>query len=146
MQEGGKVSESTEKEDKFYHIDIKWESPKGKKGTFDVKGMKKPKRNYNYVQDKTTWVEIKNIHGNEGWLYGKQDYISFEMFDKWVIVRRNNFCKKCEESITDKNIYHECPSECFKLYQRDGRKDVIMMVPMSFVLKNACKIINKSDS
>ena len=43
-QEGGKVSESTEKEDKFDHIDVKWEPPKGRKCTFDVKGMKKTKK------------------------------------------------------------------------------------------------------
>ena len=54
--------------------------------TYDVKAMKKINRSDNHPNENIHWVEIKNVHGNNGWLYGKADYIVFETEDYWITV------------------------------------------------------------
>jgi hypothetical protein len=72
------------------------------------------------------WLEIVNVKGNNGWLYGKSDYIAIE------IIELNAFCifpryelaeytNQFKQITTDKNDY-------YKLYTRQGRNDVIIKV------------------
>lgn len=71
------------------------------------------------------WVELRNVHGKPGWLYGGADYIAFDMNDMkgFAVVRRDELAEqvshvtKCE-FVSKHEARH-------KLYTREGRYDVI---------------------
>lgn len=142
---GGKVIESSVQEDVKKHIDLWYVSPdNGKKSSFDVKGLRKNERVDNVVSTENTWLEFINVKGDNGSLMGEQDYIAFEGLDKWYITRRKELYEQVCKKIVDSTVYNYNPKENYKLYQRKGRKDLITRVPMSFIIENSCKIINKS--
>lgn len=92
----------------------------------DVKGLKKVKRGDTTTNENFHWVEIKNVHGNKGWLYGKADFFAFELNDFWVIVPK----EELQQRIAMKTVktYYDEPTK-YGLYQRSGRKDVITIIP-----------------
>lgn len=92
---------------------------------FDVKGLKKISRSDNEVNENIHWVEIKNVNGLAGWLYGEATHFVFELIDYWLIIEKNNL----QEYIAKKTIkeYTEKPT-INKLYKRNGRKDIITLV------------------
>lgn len=141
---GGTVIESSVKDDIKKHIDLWYISSNNKKVSFDVKGLRKKKRNDKNFSTEYTWLELKNVKGENGSLMGEQDYIVFEHIDKWLITRRKVIYEKICEKIIDKTVYDYNPNKDYKLYQRKGRKDLIIRVPMSFIIENTCKIINKT--
>ena len=142
--EGGDIIKPTQDEDINDHIDRFWEKD-GKTCSFDVKGARKKSRQDNTVSYDTTWLEFKNVHGNNGSLLGRQNYIVFEMENKWAIVRRKQLLSAVTERIVDKTVYNQNPNENFKLYQRSGRKDLITRVPFSFIEENTVKYIMKNN-
>ena len=93
--------------------------------TYDVKAMKKINRSDNHPNENIHWVEIKNVHGNNGWLYGKADYIVFETEDYWFTVPT----PALQSLISKKTVkqYTEYPT-LYRLYTRKGRKDIITLV------------------
>lgn len=107
---------------------------------FDIKGMKKISRSDANVNPDIHWVEIENVHGKPGWLYGMADYISFETDDCWLIVKRDNLINMVESKlmmvITDE-------PEVYKMYRRRGRYDVLTMVPTEDLRKIKTKEIKK---
>lgn len=141
---GGTIIESSVKDDIKKHIDLWYVSSDNEKVSFDVKGLRKNKRNDKSFSFENTWLELKNVKGENGSLMGKQDYIAFEHIDKWYITRRKVIYEKICEKILDKTVYDYNPNQDYKLYQRKGRKDLIVRVPMSFIIENSCKIINKT--
>ena len=78
---------STEQEDITEHWDISTNIK------FDVKGLKKAKRSDGEPNENIHWLEIKNVNGDLGWVYGEADYFVFETIDYWVIVDKNNMAK-----------------------------------------------------
>lgn len=92
----------------------------------DIKGMKKVKRSDSEPNQNYHWVEVKNVHGNLGWLYGLADFFAFELEDFWVIVSKENLQKMIAEKVT--KTYYDEPT-IYGLYQRKGRSDVLTIVP-----------------
>ena len=88
-QEGGEVIKSNKKSDIYDHIDLVWIKD-FKNITFDVKAAKKSQRSDLYPDYNIHWIELKNVKGNPGWLFGKSDYIAFECKDFWLCVDRKN--------------------------------------------------------
>lgn len=91
--------------------------------TVDVKGNNTPEM---------IWIELKNIYGHDGWLYGDADYIAFDMntLGYFAMMRRYELVELCDRSVVHELVgkihaYH-------KLYTRAGRKDVITR----FILKD----------
>lgn len=71
------------------------------------------------------WVELRNVNGKPGWLYGGADYIAFDMVDMkgFAIVNRLDLynqviAKTKAEFVTKDKALH-------KLYTREGRHDII---------------------
>jgi hypothetical protein len=141
--EGGVVFPSSRNDDVVNHIDLYW-TKNNKTCSFDVKGARKKRRSDTSVSYDATWLELKNIAGQDGSLCGKEDYIAFEMQTTWMIVRRKELLKNLLLKITDNTIYRVNPNEDFKLYQRKDRKDVIVRVPYVFIMDNTVKIISKT--
>jgi hypothetical protein len=113
----GYTCEKTDKNTDIYeHIDFWIKKPDGTKTSVDVKGCNHPN---------VIWVEFKNVQGNDGWLYGKADYIAFDMpkVNGFVVVHRVGLLKECEKIVEKKFVSKSEATR--KLYQRDGRKDVI---------------------
>jgi hypothetical protein len=144
ISEGGILHPVSKTDDIKKHIDVIWsKSNNGKLCTFDVKGARKNKRSDKDITYDTTWLELQNVNGKPGSLYGEQDYFAFELEHKWVIVRREELLQALLNEIKDDTLYTINPQENFKKYQRKGRKDIIVRVPMSFIEKNSRKYISK---
>lgn len=121
IREMGRSVLATEKENKTEHWDVKLDVH------FDVKAIKKINRQDIAVNENIHWVEIKNIIGNNGWLYeGKTDYFSFETDQYWIIVSKVKLQSYIKEKC-QKREWTERP-ELYKLYRRSNRKDVITLV------------------
>ena len=114
------ISMSTKEEDMSEHWDVKIEFK------IDVKGIKNINMTDNNPNDNIHWVEIKNVKGKPGWLYGKANQFAFETQNMWVVVDKI----KLQEFIAIKLAGHPKSDkpELYKLYRRKDRLDYITMV------------------
>ena len=127
---GGKCEKSSEKEVIEDHIDIWWQSPKKGRIPIDVKGLKKNKRSDKTYDDSIQWLELQNVNGKPGWLYGKAEYIAFRTLSKIVFVKRSNALNFALEKIKGKEVVYDTPKECYVPYKRKkwGRDDLSLKV------------------
>jgi DNA-binding Lrp family transcriptional regulator len=125
---------ATKNENIFEHWDI---SDNGVK--YDVKAMKKFKRGDLNVTDRIHYIELKNVRGKDGWVYGKADYIAFETRAYWVIVSR----QKLAESINLADMGRSTFPQVYKLYGRTGREDLMTLVPTVDLIAMSERMIKK---
>ena len=125
---GGVCSKGTKLEDTRDHIDFWWTTPKGIKVSIDAKGLHRNKRHDTGFSD-NHWVEVRNVLGNDGWIYGKADYISFMAEDMIMFVRPSKLIAIYEEKVMGKEVVGKIPDETYIPYQRNGRNDVIFKMP-----------------
>lgn len=87
----------------------------------DVKGGNHPN---------TIWVEFKNVNGDAGWMYGKAEYIAFDMPEVggFVMVRTGELRNLCEAIVEP--IFVTKKEATRKFYQREGRQDVISRIEL----------------
>jgi hypothetical protein len=124
---------SSKSEDLLEHWDVK----------FDVKGLKKVKRSDDNVNENIHWLEIKGITGELGWVYGESDFFVFELEKYWVVVEKNDLQNFITENIIKE--YYTAP-EMYKLYRRNGRKDVITLVSSYDLCYISSAIIKKINN
>lgn len=131
------------KEEQYQHIDFIVYNPKLQKDiNIDVKATKKRSRmdsdsNSNYV-----WVEFRNVRGDNGWLYGKADYIVFhnQQEDQFYAVDRKDLIQLCEKICDDQKVTN--PREALHhKYTREGRKDVLSLLYFDDILNCKYKIL-----
>lgn len=139
--EGGITKHASRKDDIVEHIDIIW-TVNDHNFTFDVKSLKKNNRIDSKVDDSIHWIEIQNVQGNLGWLYGKADYIAFETLNSWVVLRRKDIITLINYKVKNDSITSS--KELYTYYQRKGRKDIIVKVLTSDLQLIARKIYNKN--
>jgi len=113
-------------QDIFEHWDLEGEL-NGTLLKFDVKGMKKTNRLDTDCQDDFAWVEGTNVHGKIGWIKGKADIIVFERFSCWLLVDREELLHLVSTKLKENN--YKKGKGIYMIYQREGRKDKITMVP-----------------
>jgi hypothetical protein len=113
---------STPEQDMEEHWDVESD---GKR--YDVKAMKKWRRDDPEPTDRMHYVELRNVHGELGWLYGEADYIVFETRSYWIVVKRRTLMPFIE-GITE-NSEQSLKPIVYRLYQRTGRKDLMTVVP-----------------
>lgn len=123
---GGDVTRASEEEYMYDHIDFWWDSPKKGRIGIDVKGIKKNSRNDNNTDDSIHWLELTNVNGNPGWLYGKADYIAFRTNSSIIFCKRQKLLDFILSKTENKEIIHNNPRECYIPYQRYNREDVII--------------------
>lgn len=77
------------------------------------------------------WVEIKNVNGALGWLYGKADRIAFytSILSKVLMVDREEL-KEYVHKNTVKEIKPKGEA-LHHLYQRAGRRDILTQIPVA---------------
>jgi hypothetical protein len=130
-----KISFASSDEDIYQHWDVKIDIK------IDVKAMKKINREDSEPNENIHYVEIKNVHGNKGWLYGDADYFAFEMRDYYVMVSKIKLqamiADKCKEKI-------KCARPTlYQLYSREGRDDMITLVKTIDLIFISDKMIEK---
>lgn len=130
-----KISFASSDEDIYQHWDVKIDIK------IDVKAMKKINREDLEPNESIHYVEIKNVHGNKGWLYGDADYFAFEMKDYYVMVSKIKLqamiADKCKEKI-------RCAKPTlYQLYSREGRNDMMTLVKTVDLIFISDKMIEK---
>jgi len=132
---GYKVTKSSVDSDIHDHIDYTvWKQ--GKTFTVDVKSEK---------DENKVYIEFKNVLGNDGWLYGKQDYIAFVFKKEIILVKRSKLQEMMEESMdlsvkpmkaSIEQYYYVYEDEAlYVLLQRYGREDSVALIPRSALYK-----------
>lgn len=111
---------------------------------YDVKAMKRWRRENPEPTDCMHYVELRNVHGELGWLYGEADYIVFETRRYWIVVKRRTLMAFIEGA-TEKNERSDEPA-VYKLYQRTGRKDLMTLVPTVDLLAISETTIKKPNN
>ena len=105
----------------------------------DVKAIKDPS---------SIWVELKNIKGYDGWLYGKATHIAFERHDHFKVVRRLDLVELVDK-LVDKTTMVELPKDClYKIYQRKkyDRDDMLTKILPSDLDTIQNVTVKKEDS
>lgn len=116
IQRGYKTKKSSREEDINLHIDYYVNRGSRSTVSVDVKGGNHPN---------VIWVEFKNVRGNDGWMYGKADWIAFELPEVggFVMVLRKELASLAEEIVDP--VFVDKKDADRKYYQRKGRLDVI---------------------
>ena len=111
---------ATEDENINDHIDFKC----SKLGGIDVKAKKQS------FDEGLIWIEFKNVAGDNGWLYGRANYIAFEWDDHFRLVRLIDLQVKVHD-LTKKAKYVNHKSKAlYNYYDRSkwGNKDLLTQV------------------
>lgn len=110
---GNVVIESSEEENIYKHIDF-WVNNK----SVDVKGS----RHLNCI-----WLEIKNVHGNKGWLESEVDYIAFDVeeLESFCVFNRSDLLMFIQDNVRETA---KDKTEFMKYYTRLNRRDVLVKV------------------
>lgn len=132
------VTPSTKEQDMYEHWDLKLTTK------IDVKAIKKENRYDTVYNENFHWVEIKNVHGKLSWLYGEADYFAFETEDYWILVDKLKLQDFMRTKMTGKKVGKV--KDPYELYQRDGRKDVIVKVKTIDLIYISIKIIKKHEN
>lgn len=130
------ASFSTKEKDINEHWDVEI------KIKIDVKSLKRINRDDYDTNENYHFVEIKNVNGDDGWVYGKADYFAFELNDYWVIVEKLSLQNFIKDNVS--NTYVNSPDEAlYCLYQRTGRKDIITLIKTIDLIVISTDVIKK---
>lgn len=110
---------ATVNEDVHDHFDLEI------KFKIDAKGLKKIRRTDAEKNQNFHWIELRNVAGNKGWLYGKADFFAFELEDYWVMVRKEALINLVETKTIKEHRDRPTP---YHLYGRKGRQDLLTLV------------------
>lgn len=152
------VRKATKEEDIIQHWDVMVELDETVKNVVkvDVKGLKNDDRFDLYPNENIHWVEIQNVDGKTGWLYGESDLIAFETEDYFILVGTKKLRRFLERKMgytkqTIKDIKPKHVKDPYVFFQRKGRKDIIvkvktvdlMHIKYLSVEKNSKKVVKK---
>lgn len=117
----GETQMSSEQEDIHEHWDFSFTIK------VDVKTMKKLNRNDEDYNEDIHWIELRNVHGNKGWVHGKAQVIAFETKETWILVERPKLIELLDKKIVDKENFVTSP-QLYRIYRRSNRKDAVVLV------------------
>ena len=109
---------------------------------YDVKGMKKYRRSDDNPTDRLHWIELRNVNGKSGWLYGNADIIAFETRKWWLLVDREDLVQFVEGILDGWEVTTLKPVP-YEIYQREGRNDLLTILPTVDLLSIATKVLEK---
>lgn len=92
----------------------------------EVKSIKSRRRGLP-PDPRVLFIELKDIHGNPGWLYGKADLIAFQQVDGFLVVPRTLLVKFAESCVRDFRIAYQSGIH-HTLYSRPNRNDLMMVL------------------
>lgn len=109
---------------------------------YDVKGMKKYRRSDDKPTDRLHWIELRNVNGKNGWLYGDADVIAFETRKWWLLVDREDLVQFVEGILDGWEVTTLKPMP-YEIYQREGRQDLLTILPTVDLLSIASQVLVK---
>ena len=138
-----KVVKSTEKENIFSHIDYWFWGTNDVKSSVDVKTSDRVTRHLN---DNMAWIEIQNVNGKRGWVYGDAEFIAFELVCYWLLVPRKKIVDFIEKYVSDEFV-EDKKDALYKKYTRKryGRDDIITIVKIQDLMFMATRIWKKPE-
>jgi hypothetical protein len=136
-QKGLKVRRASFRQ-QLSHIDFLLTNKENKTFFIDVKARKRISRYTDSFTDDLVWIELKNVQGKEGWLYGAADFIAFERENDFVIVPRKNLILICDKLITSKRV-EKSTEALYCKFTRKSRKDELSLIKMQDIL-NGTKV------
>jgi len=135
MEKGFITTASTREENMHKHIDYFLEG-QDKTVSVDIKARKRTSRRDKKFNDDWVWLELKNVQGRKGWIYGEADFIVFEREEDFALVPRKSLIKLINEEVRfDLSFVEKAFEAKYRIYQRKGRRDQITQVKMEDVLK-----------
>jgi Holliday junction resolvase len=141
LSEGFSVREATLKE-QMTHVDF-IVTFNNQVTRYEVKSRKKINRNDNKFQDELIWIEIQNVRGDLGWLYGSADYIVFEREKDFVVVDREKLADFIALKCNLRKTARSASEALYIKYQRWGRNDCLTLIQNSDIESLAKKIYLK---
>jgi hypothetical protein len=134
--QGYDVVVSSVMEDMKEHWDVMFNGMK-----VDVKGLKKVTRRDEDVNENFHWLELVNVRGEWGSVYGKADLFAFESEEYWILVEKKTLHelikKKCvKQMVAFPTLY--------RMYQRSDRKDILTLVKTIDLMRHAYLVLDKS--
>lgn len=128
----GEVKRATVKEDMFKHIDFWWRQDENSPWiSYDIKALKRASRRSGPLDGTIHWIEVLNVRGNPGWIYGEEDYVIFAIEETAIYVPTKKLPPYIEKKIKGKDIVYNTPYDFYIPYRRVGSKDIIVKVPTS---------------
>jgi hypothetical protein len=127
---GWKISASTKDENIEEHWDYLIEK-ENQQFKVEVKAEKRIQRSDSGLQNKFTWVELRNVRGKVGWLFGKADLIAFEKEKAFFFVKRLELLALVNQKVNLVAKVKSAKDALYKIYTREGRKDKLTLLPTS---------------
>jgi hypothetical protein len=129
------VVKSSEEEDIHKHIDFYIGGQ-----SYDVKGLRSIRRGETPQED-LVYIELSNVMGKKGWLFGESDFIVFEQIDTFALVPRIKLVEVVRELLHHNSTCDK--PELYKIYSRKGRDDRITLIRFKDLLLCEPTIIRK---
>jgi hypothetical protein len=127
---GWKVSASSSEENINEHWDYLIEKEEAA-FKVEVKSKKRIQRSEDKSQNDFIWVEIRNVRGETGWLFGQADLIAFEKEKTFLIVKKPDLLKTVNKKVDLVAKVKNPKDAIYKIYKREGRKDKLTLLPMT---------------
>lgn len=124
---GWKISELSSNQDMFKHVDYMVHMPKhGKTFSVDIKGDKEFSATH-------ALVEVRNVRGDDGWVFGEAQFIAFQVGEEFRLVKRADLVNILEIKGMRNKAFpsgrqvdkRECPCAAPNYYRRAGRADLV---------------------
>ncbi len=128
VRSGWKVSASSKDENIEDHWDYLIEK-EGETFKVEVKSQKRIRRGDKTEQADFTWVELRNVRGKVGWLFGKADLIAFEKETSFLFVKRLDLLAVINKKVNLVAKVRTPADAVYKIYIREGRTDKITLLP-----------------
>jgi len=117
------VNKSTLHQDKTEHWDyeiIKTINNSFHKRKIDVKSLRKINRSDAAPSDKLILIELQNVGGGTGWLYGKADGFAFQLIDSFILIGKTDLQTKVESliDINKESITTNSNKKAYIIYDR----------------------------
>lgn len=134
IKSGWRVSASSQDENIDEHWDFLIEKDGGS-FKVEVKSKKRINRSDKDEQIALIWVELRNVKGKIGWLFGKADLIAFEKEKSFLIVKRLDLLALVNKKVNLVAKVRDPKDALYKIYTRVGRKDKLTLFPASDIEK-----------
>jgi hypothetical protein len=129
VKNGWKVSASAKEQNIDEHWDFLIEQD-DRAYKVEVKSEKRIQRDDKNAQAEFIWVELRNVRGKVGWLFGSADLIAFEKQNAFVFVKRLDLLNVVNQNVDLVAKVKSAKDALYKIYTRDGRKDKLTLLPV----------------
>jgi hypothetical protein len=132
-----KYEEANDRTDMYDHIDC-FLSCNNMRFSIDYKSSKILLDEKTNPLNEWVWIEFKNVRGDDGWIYGKADYIVWVLKNQLWFVNRKNLLQFTLRKLKENNNQHtDYKNDAnYKWYKRFNRNDLITKISLLDIKNN----------